>query len=511
MTKSIQNVFNEWEFCALISELAYCNPFITKRVSLEKAILGDHFQDHGSVWHAHNPFASNPNIERIQDIAGHLIQTLRKQLDEIPSHSQMEIQNYIGLGFYYLYQKYESKLHNLVLGQSTRKINWYPEFEDTFNQILHHSKVTPYSLSAAELFSCFWQIRRAFHCIFTFIVGRSPAVAELRARVWQSIFTHDMRRYQKGLFLRMSDITTLIFGPSGTGKELVAKALGLSRYIPFDRQTQKFKEDFHHSFFALNLSALSPTLLEGELFGHKKGSFTGAISDRIGWLESCSSLGTVFLDEIGELDQAIQVKLLRVLQARTFQRLGETVSRRFDGKIITATNRNLTLEIVKGRFREDLYYRLCADQIETPSLAVQIKGNEMELLHLVEFIAKEVAGPELSRDLAVEVVEWIEKNLPIHYQWPGNFRELEQCVRNVMIGGKYTPSFIEEKSANFWEKAKNGEMSADTLLNGYCLEIFAKHGSYLAASRILNLDRRTVKSRVEAGKQQIYKPANSDR
>ena len=120
-----------------------------------------------------------------------------------------------------------------------------------------------------HVFAGFFQIRRAFQNIFNFIIGRSRPAAQLRAAVWESIFTHDMRRYRRVLFDRMADYTTLITGPSGTGKELVAQAVGLSRYIPFDPVARRFRADFAGSFFPLSLSALSPTLIESELFGHK--------------------------------------------------------------------------------------------------------------------------------------------------------------------------------------------------------------------------------------------------
>src|SRR5262249_2233744 len=165
----------------------------------------------------------------------------------------------------------------------------------------------------------------------------------------------------------------LITGPSGSGKELVAQAIGLARYIPFDAERQAFVENFAGSFYALNPSALSPTLIESELFGHRRGAFTGAVQDRAGWREGGRRLGTVFLDEIGELEPALQVKLLRVLQTRTFQRLGDTRDRRFHGKIIAATNRELATEMAAGRFRKDLYYRLCSDIVVTPALQEHLR------------------------------------------------------------------------------------------------------------------------------------------
>ena len=221
----------------------------------------------------------------------------------------------------------------------------------------------PSNYEPAHIFAGFFQVRRAFHHIFDYIVGQSLPTARVRGAVWQSIFTHDMRRYRRSLYNRMSDIATLISGPSGTGKELVARAVGLSRYIPFDEKKACFTDDFRGSFHAVNISALSPSLIESELFGHAKGSFTGATADRAGWLEQCKPLGTVFMDEIGELDPSIQAKMLRVVQSRTFARVGETQTRPFHGKLVAATNRDLAEDMRTGRFREDLYYRLCSDLI----------------------------------------------------------------------------------------------------------------------------------------------------
>jgi transcriptional regulator with AAA-type ATPase domain len=222
----------------------------------------------------------------------------------------------------------------------------------------------PTGHQAKHAFACYYQIVRAFHHIFAQIIGNSRPAARLRAAIWQSIFTHDIRRYRRTLFSRMSEFATLITGPSGTGKELVARSIALSRYVPFHEDRLNFQEDLTSLFFPINIAALPGTLVESELFGHKRGSFTGAVEDKRGWLEACPPLGAVFLDEIGDLEPEIQVKLLRVIETRTFQALGEShaQSRRFQGKLLAATNRNLGLAIRKGRFREDLYYRLCSDQ-----------------------------------------------------------------------------------------------------------------------------------------------------
>ncbi|MEE9179870.1 MAG: sigma 54-interacting transcriptional regulator, partial [Vicinamibacteria bacterium] len=343
------------------------------------------------------------------------------------------------------------------------------------------------------------QIRRAFHHTFNHIVGASHPAARLRAAVWQSIFTHDFRRYRRALFSRMGDVTTLVTGPSGTGKELVARAIGLSRYLPFDPSSGGFASDTADAFLPLNLSALSPTLIESELFGHRKGAFTGALQDRSGWLEVCPPLGTVFLDEIGELDGSIQVKLLRVLQTREFQRLGETTSRKFHGKIIAATNRDLAQDMKAGRFREDLYYRLCSDLIVTPSLREQLADSPEELTNLVLFIAQRIAGPEEAEALAGEVELWIEGHLGRDYPWPGNVRELEQCVRNILIRNEYraprTPA--TDPRHGLVEALSAGELTADELLTRYCTLVYAQTGNYQETARRLALDRRTVKSKID--------------
>jgi transcriptional regulator with PAS, ATPase and Fis domain len=350
----------------------------------------------------------------------------------------------------------------------------------------------------AHLFACFFQVRRAFQSIFHHIVGGSMPTARLRAAIWQSIFTRDMARYRRSLYARMADVTTLVTGPSGTGKELVAQSIGHSRYIPFDEAKRSFTEDHEASFFPLNLSALSPTLIESELFGHRRGSFTGAVDDRIGWLEACPALGTVFLDEIGEVDPAIQVKLLRVLQSRLFQPLGATEDRRFAGKIIAATNRDPATEMREGRMREDLYYRLCSDLVTTPTLAAQLADSPAELENLVLFLARRTVGDPEAEPLRDEVVDWIRDELGDSYPWPGNVRELEQCVRNVMIRGHYRPQPsrsdpIRELASAF----ETGDLTAEELLRSYITRVYARTGTYLETARRLGLDRRTVKARID--------------
>jgi transcriptional regulator with PAS, ATPase and Fis domain len=242
--------------------------------------------------------------------------------------------------------------------------------------------------------------------------------------------------------------------------------------------------------------------VESELFGHKRGAFTGAVQDKRGWLEACPALGAVFLDEIGDLDPAIQVKLLRVIETRSFQAVGEgsAALHHFEGKLIAATNRNLERAIRRHAFREDLYYRLCSDQIATPSLRRQIDESPDVLNDLILFMARRVAGGE-AESLALEAIDWVGKNLGAGYAWPGNYRELEQCVRNILIRKDYQPHrSLPSLRNDIFTPARTGDLTANELLSRYCALVYSQTGSYEETARRLQIDRRTVKAKIDAAK-----------
>jgi len=484
-----------------ISRLAYCNPFLPERIECERQALGDAFVSGGTLWDATGAPEPPPNLFGLRERAGGLSERLAARLAQQPKPSAGDLQLYEDVVIYLLFARYDDDFYGLIDERAaTTPVGFYRKFRQDVERLLQapRAKIVA-DRDVPHLFATLFQIRRAFHYIFYNIIGNSAPIVRLRAAVWQSIFTRDMRRYRRSLYQRMGDVATLVSGPSGTGKELVAQAIGLARYIPFDAERQLFVEHFAGSFYALNPSALSPTLIESELFGHRRGAFTGAVEDRTGWLEVCRPLGTVFLDEIGELDPALQVKLLRVLQTRTFQRLGDTRDRRFHGKIIAATNRDLSSEMAHGRFRKDLYYRLCSDIIVTPSLAEQLHAAAGERGALVRFLAGRVAGDAEAEPLAQETERWIDAHLGDGYDWPGNVRELEQCVRNVMIRGEYRPPRAANVSARrrVAEEMLAGALSADELLRRYCTLVYAETRSYQETARRLDLDRRTVKDKVD--------------
>jgi DNA-binding NtrC family response regulator len=209
------------------------------------------------------------------------------------------------------------------------------------------------------------------------------------------------------------NVTVLIRGESGTGKELIARAI------------YHYSERAKGPFLAVNCAALTETLLESELFGHEKGSFTGATSQRIGKFEQCNG-GTIFLDEVGDMSPVMQSKVLRLLQEQRFERVGGTNTISTDVRIIAATNRNLEDMVGKGEFREDLYYRLNGFTIRLPAL----RERKDDILPLLEWFLSKYRK-ELSKDVHGISPEALE--LLISYSWPGNVRQLQGVLKQAMV------------------------------------------------------------------------------
>jgi two-component system nitrogen regulation response regulator GlnG len=242
------------------------------------------------------------------------------------------------------------------------------------------------------------------------IIGRSPAM--------QSVYKEIGR-------VAPQDVTVLILGETGTGKELVARAI-YQHSLRADRP-----------FLAINCAAIPETLLESELFGHEKGSFTGADRQRIGAFEQCSG-GTLFLDEVGDMTSLTQAKLLRVLQDQRFQRVGGNESIQTDVRIIAATNRNLERMVAKEQFRSDLFYRLSVFSILLPPL--RQRGDD--LLLLIDYFLRRF-GRALGKEATQASSETLE--LLRRYHWPGNIRELQSVIKQALLratGPVLLPDFL---------------------------------------------------------------------
>jgi hypothetical protein len=352
---------------------------------------------------------------------------------------------------------------------------------------------------AVRFIGLFFQMRRAYFFIRS-IVGKSTGVINLRRALWNNIFTGDIALYNQYLWDRMEDFSTMILGETGTGKGMAAAAIGRSGFIPFNAKTKRFSESFARAFIPINLSQYPEQLIESELFGHKKGAFTGAIDAHHGVFSRCSPCGAIFLDEIGDVEIPIQIKLLQVLQSRIFSPVGSHATEKFQGRVIAATNKNLNQLREKGDFRDDFYYRLCSDVIEVPPLRQRLDENPDELKELLAVTVRRIIGKE-SVSLTDEVHGFIESNQPANYPWPGNIRELEQCVRRILLNSAYLwqsqPSDKDSADMMMLEM-KDGALTAQELLARYCTLLYRKHRTYEAVARLTQLDRRTVKKYIES-------------
>jgi two-component system response regulator PilR (NtrC family) len=307
------------------------------------------------------------------------------------------------------------------------------------------------------------------------IVGNSAAIQEVFDLIGQVAATK---------------INVLVTGESGTGKELVARAI-------HDQSNRH-----ENPFVAINCGAIPEQLLESELFGHVKGSFTGAVQNKEGLFETASG-GTLFLDEIGEVSGPLQVKLLRALQEKTIRRVGDTADRKIDTRIVSATNRRLDEEVAAGRFREDLYYRLNVIELGLPPLRDRIEDIPLLAQHFIrkfsEELDKEVDGmdPEAYEMLAA-------------YHFPGNVRELENLIeravalaRGPMIGVDLWPATVgESRRADDTPRITPEGVDLDQILGDYERSMLiealkASGGVKKRAARLLGVSFRSFRYRLE--------------
>ena len=289
--------------------------------------------------------------------------------------------------------------------------------------------------------------------------------ARLRAAVWQSIFTRDVRRYRRALYARMGDVATLVTGPSGTGKELVARAIGLARYIPFDAETGVFADAGGRRVLSAEPRRPSPRpSIESELFGHRRGAFTGALEDRAGLVRGCPRARHRLPRRDRRGRPAIQVKLLRVLQTPDLP-----APRRHRGPPVRGEDHRRheprprgrrSPPAASGRTSTTASARTSSSRRPSPS------GSGTRRASSGRSAARSPAASRGTRRptaVAAEAEAWIARHLGPDYAWPGNVRELEQCVRNLVIHGTYAPRRPAPASARaaFLDAVQAGALSAD--------------------------------------------------
>ncbi len=279
-----------------------------------------------------------------------------------------------------------------------------------------------------------------------------------------------------------TDSTVMISGESGTGKEVVA------RYI------HRLSDRGEKVFSSINCGALPESLLESELFGHVKGSFTGAVRDKDGLLVAAAG-GTFFLDEIGEMSPATQVKLLRAIQEREVIPVGSTVPVEVDVRIIAATNRDLEEEIRKGTFRSDLYYRLNVIQLRLPPLRDRMEDIELLARHFLEYLAQR-EGESEPRELQPEALDVLRR-----YDWPGNVRELENALERAAVvapgasisAGALPDRVRDPKTVGVVAEAPPPNPTMEVIERAYILWVLqSEGGNKTRAAEILGIDPSTL-------------------
>lgn len=476
------------DFFSCIASLAFVNPFSAQR-ELEDCNLLDIAP--GSM----DIFLRSENIQA----------TLHSQLQKLQPLSEFRITAFQGKNqeimkfswLFYQFHEFQSHFNQFIDAQ---RLAGDTPIELSFAKELNHRfQLAGFTLLETEKFiALFYQLHRGFYFITDAILGDCPSIIELRMRLWNNIFTFNPQWYMDYLCGKMEDFSTLLLGATGTGKTLIAHTIGCSGFIPFDLKKNRFKESFTRSFQSINLSQYPSSLLESELFGHKKGAFTGAIDHHQGLFNRCSEYGAVFIDEIGDIDIPTQVKLLNVIQDRIFSPVGSHEKLRFSGRVISATNQNIGQLRKGGHFRDDLYFRLCSDVIEVPSLQQRIEENPKELSSLISSLLKRITDTSISK-IAPQIEKQIIQHIPQHYAWPGNVRELEQCIRRICLTGtcRLTGEQGPTNSNNGFNFSENsGEGSVQGLLQQYCRFLYERHESYEAVARITQLDRRTVKKHI---------------
>ena len=472
-------------FFQLVADATATNPFSEERFAIDRKIAGV------------------MNVTEWKELITHVVKAISERLSQLDPQRQLRFQDFAGkdaqvMRYTFLFEVYHN--HSLTFDdfivkqqQSDAPLN-VPFANTVIRELVRRGFSED---EAIHLFSMFYQIRRTFFFIHRGLVGKSRCMRKLRMDLWNNIFTYDIRDYEQTLWNRMEDFSTLLEGATGSGKGAAAAAIGRSGFIPYDPAKKQFATVFTTMFLPINLSQYAESLLESELFGHTKGAFTGAVSEHKGVFSLCEKHGAIFLDEIGEVSIPAQVKLLKVLEERTFSPVGSHESRRFEGRVIAATNRPIDALRREKKFRDDFYYRLCSDCIHVPSLAERIAENKNELAELVSHFTIVISGNENSQ-LVERVLDVVDKQLGRDYPWPGNVRELAQCIRRVILKRDYEGQTIQNAGIKEQLTAgiETGTLTAEELLNQYCQMLYKRHGTYEEVARRTSLDRRTVKKRI---------------
>ncbi|TAL18396.1 sigma-54-dependent Fis family transcriptional regulator [bacterium] len=490
--KNVKITSEDWGFFEDVSRAAFANPFGRARGDLDLRIGG-----------------ASPEIPS-GAILGAALAKIEEKAAGFGAKGGTQPGRYEGrrgeilrdVVLFHLFHKYIAEFDSLIREQEKKGSVLVPApfAERALKEIENFGFTPPVAL---KVFAFFYQLRRGFYFIRNGLVGSSPAMADLRMHLWNVVFTCDIRWFEERFWERMEEFTILLVGETGTGKGAAAAAIGKSGFIPYNPSKNSFTESFASNFVSINLSQYSEGLIESELFGHKKGSFTGAIGDHEGLFSRCAPHGTIFIDEIGDIGVSIQIKLLQVLQDRVFFPVGSHSPKSFRGRVVAATNRPLQKLRREGKFREDLYYRISSDVIALPPLRERLREEPGELDLLLESILKRLSG-EIAPEVRDFVKSAILRDAGESYGWPGNVRELEQAVKRIILTGRYQPQPSAEDEGGYpgsiEAKLRGGKLTADEVVELYTAMLYERFGSYEEVARRAGIDRRTAKKHILKGR-----------
>ncbi len=477
---------DDWEFFEDVTQAAFANPFGKARGDLDLRMGG-----------TSSKFTPGTALKAaLSKICGKMEGISLKGSNE---GERREILR--GVILFHVFHKYIEEFDSHIREQEQKGET--PLFAPFAQKALYDLESFGFSREdALKVFAFFFQLRRGFYFIRNGLAGSSSSMAELRMRLWSAVFTSDTRWFEERFWNRMEEFPVLLVGETGTGKGAAAAAIGKSGFIPFDPAKNSFTESFMRNFVAINLSQYSENLIESELFGHKKGSFTGAIEDHEGLFSRCVPHGTIFIDEIGDVGSSVQIKLLHVLQDRVFFPVGSHSPKNFRGRVVAATNRPIRMLLREGKFREDLYYRISSDVIELPPLRERLKEDPGELDILLESILGRLSGEITARERNA-VKKALISGAGASYSWPGNVRELEQAAKRVILTGSYgfcPCSAVEAPpGADLARAMESGALTAQEVVERYAAMLYEKYGSYEEVARRAGIDRRTAKKHVTRG------------
>ncbi|MBE0501228.1 MAG: sigma 54-interacting transcriptional regulator [Desulfuromonadales bacterium] len=289
---------------------------------------------------------------------------------------------------------------------------------------------------ALHYLAIYYQTRRARYFLKTTLIGHGASMERLRHDLWNSIFTYDFSIYERFLWDRVRELSTLFVGANGSGKKTAAAAVSYCSYIPYIEKSETFAESFVNCFIPVKVAQYSGLQLESALFGHKKMAYAEALENYQGAFSRCSPFGTIFLNNICEVPFPVQARLEEVVQEHLFTPVGDQIRQNFSGRLMASAPGKIASIRSEGRLRDTLYFSLGVNTISIPSLQHRLQEDPSDLELLIVHILRKYTG-QSSAQLLGPVIERMHEHVGVGYAWPGNLLELEQIVKRILMVSHY--------------------------------------------------------------------------